>query len=128
MIVFNTSAYAFGYFNFVIGISWWFTLSMLILFTFHIPEKLYTVPWLPIEIGAIILICLLYFIASLIAILKPSAAATVAGVFGLITTAVYFYSGYLKFKQWKNGDLAQGTMTSRSTTTTNVSHPSAFPA
>ncbi|KAG5674622.1 hypothetical protein PVAND_004576 [Polypedilum vanderplanki] len=131
VIIINSSAYAFGFYNFVVGFSLWITIMMLLLFLFHIPEKFYTLPWLPVEIGAICLISLLYFIASLIAILKPNAIATIAGLFGFITTAGYFYSGYLKYKQWKSGELAQGTMISRSTTT-STSNPnqqaSAFPA
>jgi hypothetical protein len=115
-----------GFFNSVIGLSWWYTLVMLVFFLFHIPEKYYTLPWLPIEIGAICIITLLYFIASLMVILTSTAVHTVAGVFGFITTAVYAYSGYLKFQAWKNGELAQGSLTHSSTVT--QSSPSAFPA
>lgn len=102
---------------------------MLILFLFHVPEKFYTLPWLPVEIGGIFLTTLLYFIISLIAVLKNDVVATIAGFFGLITTGVYFYSGYLKYKQWKNGELAQGSLLSRTTATATISQQaSAFPA
>jgi hypothetical protein len=132
IILINASAYTFGYFNFVIGFAWFFTIGSLLLYLFHIPEKFYTLPWLPAELGGICLMTLLYFIASLISVLKPNVLATFAGLFGLITTGVYFYSGFLKFKQWKSGELAQGTLISRSTTTSvhpNIqTTPSAFPA
>jgi hypothetical protein len=101
---------------------------MFLFFLFHIPEKFYTLPWLPIEIGGISLLALLYFIASLIAVLKPTAAATIAGFLGLLTTGVYFYAGFLKFKQWKNGELAQGTLISRSVTTSTIPTATAYPA
>lgn len=115
-----------GFFNSTIGLGWWYTLIMLTLFSFHVPEKFYTIPWLPIEIGITSIITLMYFIASLLVILQHDAAHTVGGVFGFITTGVYAYSGYLKFNAWKNGELAQGTLT-RSTTTSNT-QASAFPA
>ena len=102
------------------------------MYLFHIPEKFYTLPWLPVELGGICLMTLLYFIAALMAVLKPNVTATFAGLFGLVTTGVYFYSGFLKFKQWKSGELAQGTLISRSTATTTYPNvqttPSAFPA
>ena len=105
---------------------------MLFLYLFHVPEKFYTLPWLPAEIGGICLMTLLYFIAALIAVLRPNVLATFAGLFGLVTTDVYFFSGFLKFKQWKTGELAQGNLLSRSTTTSTQSNiqtaPSAFPA
>lgn len=129
MITINVTSFSNGttsYFNTVLGIAWWYTLIMLILFLIHVPEKFYTLPWLPIEIGVICIITLLYFIASLMAILAPNAAHTVAGIFGFITTGGYAYSGFLKFKAWKNGELAQGTL-SRSTTSTTT-QASAFPA
>jgi hypothetical protein len=102
---------------------------MLALYLFHFPEKFYTLPWLPVEIGGIFLTSLLYFIASLMTILVRDGLHTTAGVFGFITTGIYFYSGFLKYKQFKNGDLAQGTTTSRTVTTSNIGqNASAFPA
>lgn len=131
VITINVSASHTGatsFFNWALGIGWWFTLVMLILYLFHVVEKFYTLPWLPIEIGALCIITLMYFIASLMVILISSVAHTIAGVFGFVTMGVYAYSGYLKFTAWKNGELAQGTL-SRSTTTTTSSMPaSAFPA
>lgn len=130
IILINSSSYTFGFYNVTIGFAWWFTISMLILYLLHVPEKFYTFPWLPFEIAGICLMTLLYFIASLISVLKPNVLATFAGIFGLITTGVYFYSGFLKFKQWKGGELAQGTLVNRSTSSTVhvQSAPSAFPA
>jgi hypothetical protein len=117
-----------GFFNSTVWLAFWYSLIMLGLFLFHIPEKFYTLPWLPIEIGAICIITLLYFIASLMVLLVSSATHTVAGIFGFITTAVYAYSGYLKFQAWKNGELAQGSLTNSTTSTVTQSSPSAFPA
>lgn len=99
---------------------------MLVLFLFHIPEKFYTLPWLPIEIGVTCIITLLYFISSLIVILISTSTHTVAGVFGFITMGVYAYSGYLKFAAWKNGEIAQGTLNRAMTTT--MTESSAYPA
>jgi hypothetical protein len=115
-----------GNFNATISIAWWYTLVMLLLFLFHVPEKFYTLPWLPVEIGVTSIVTLLYFIASLLVILQRDTTHTIGGIFGFITTAGYGYSGYLKFTAWKNGELAQGTM-SRSTTTTTT-QSSAYPA
>lgn len=131
MITINVSAEnrgATSFFNWTLGIGWWFTLVMLILYLFHVIEKFYTLPWLPIEIGVICIVSLLYFIASLMVILISDVAHTIAGVFGFITLAVYAYSGFLKFKAWKNGELAQGTLTRSTTTTTSSMPASAFPA
>lgn len=99
---------------------------MLLLFLFHVPEKFYTLPWLPVEIGVLCIVTLLYFISSLMVILVSDVAHTVAGVFGFITMGVYAYSGYLKFTAWKNGELAQGSM-SKSTTTSSTTQASAYP-
>lgn len=119
-----------GFFNVIASLAFCFTVTMLVLYLFHIPEKFYTIPWLPIEIGGLCITTLLYFIASLMVILQRDGLHTTTGVFGFFTTAVYFYSGYLKYMQFKNGELAQGTLVSRSTTTTNLppQNPSAFPA
>jgi len=121
----NVSIGATRFYGATLGIAWWYTLIILILFLLHVPEKLYTVPWLPVEIGVTCIITLLYFIASLLTILVSSAAHTVAGVFGFITMGGYAYSGYMKFTAWKNGELAQGSLTRTTTTTTQAS---AFPA
>jgi hypothetical protein len=115
-----------GNFNTTLGIAWWYTLVMLLLFSFHVPEKFYTLPWLPVEIGVTSIVTLLYFIASLLVILQRDSTHTVAGIFGFITTAGYGYSGYLKFMSWKNGEIAQGSLT-RSTTTTTT-QATAYPA
>ena len=116
-------------FNVIASLAFFFTVSMLVPYLLHVPEKFYTIPWLPIEIGGIFLTTLLYFIASLMVILQRDGLHTATGVFGFITTGVYFYSGYLKYMKFKNGELAQGTLVSRSTTTANISqNASAFPA
>lgn len=114
-----------SFFNTTLSFALFYTLIMLILFLFHIPEKFYTLPWLPIEIGAVCILTLFYFIASLMALLTSNVAHTIAGVFGIITTAGYAYSGYLKFKAWKNGELAQGSLNQSNTAPTQAS---AFPA
>lgn len=115
------------FFSTTIGLAWWYTLVMLLLFLFHIPEKFYTLPWLPVEIGALCIVSLLYFIASLLVILQRDTTHTVAGIFGFLTTGVYAYSGYLKFNAWKSGALAQGTIT-RTNTTTSTFQATAYPA
>lgn len=128
----NASHYQTGsaaFFNVIASLAFCFTVAMLVLYLFHVPEKFYTIPWLPIEIGGIFLTTLLYFIASLMVILQRDGLHTATGVFGFLTTGVYFYSGYLKYMQFKNGDLAQGTLVSRSTVTANIpQNASAFPA
>lgn len=84
-------------------------------------------PWLPVEIGVNIIVGLMYFIASIMAILVPDVTHTVAGIFGFITLAGYAYGGYLKFGQYRNGELAQGSLSSSRTTTT-TQQSSAYPA
>lgn len=116
-----------GNFNATLSLAWWYTLIMLFLFLFHVPEKFYTLPWLPVEIGVTSIVTLLYFIASLLVILQRDTTHTVVGIFGFITTGGYAYSGYLKFVAWKNGMLAQGSMSRSTTTTTNI-QASAYPA
>ena len=118
-----------GFFNAIASLAFCFTVIMLVLYLFHFPEKFYTLPWLPIEIGGLFITVLLYFIASFMVILQRDPLHTTAGVFGFATTAIYFYSGYLKYQQYKEGNLAQGTLTSRTTTTTNIGqNASAYPA
>lgn len=132
VIIINSSRMISGasnFFNTIAALAFFFTAVMLTLYLFHIPEKFYTLPWLPVEIGGIFLTSLLYFIASLMTILQRDGLHTTAGVFGFITTGVYFYSGYLKYKQFKSGELAQGTLLSRSQTTSSFGqNASAFPA
>jgi len=114
-----------SFFNTTLSFALFYTFIILVLFLFHIPEKTYTLPWLPIEIGAICILTLFYFIGSLMALLAPNVAHTIAGIFGLITTTGYAYSGYLKFRAWKNGELAQGSLSQTNTAQTQAS---AFPA
>jgi len=128
VITINTTSFhnnSTDFYNTTLGFAWFYTLIMLILFLFHIPEKTYTLPWLPVEIGFICIFTLFYFIASLLALLAPHFAHTLAGLFGFITTLGYAYSGYLKFKAWKNGELAQGSLSQSNTASTQAS---AFPA
>ncbi|CAO1364046.1 unnamed protein product [Diamesa tonsa] len=130
IITINVSALSNGtttYYNSTVSVGFWYTLVMLFLFLFHVPEKFYRMPWLPVEIGVNVIVGLMYFIASIMAILVPDAAHTVAGIFGFITLAGYAYGGYLKFNQYRNGELAQGSLTSSRTTTTQQ-QSSAYPA
>ena len=61
------------------------------------------------------------------AILVPDAVHTIAGIFGFVTLGGYAYGGYLKFNQYRNGELAQGSLSSSRTTTTTT-QSSAYPA
>lgn len=129
IITINVSSFSNGtttFYNSTVSLGFWYTLIMLFLFLFHVPEKFYGIPWLPVEIGVNVLVGLMYFIASIMAILVPNATHTVAGIFGFITLAGYAYGGYLKFNQYRNGELAQGSLSSSRTTTTTQS--SAYPA
>lgn len=133
IITINVSSLSNGtttYYNSTVSVGFWYTLIMLFLFLFHVPEKFYRMPWLPVEIGVNVLVGLMYFIASIMAILVPDAVHTIAGIFGFVTLAGYAYGGYLKFNQYRNGELAQGSLTtSRTTTTTTITtQSSAYPA
>lgn len=100
---------------------------MTLLYLFHVPEKFYRQPWLQVELGMHAIISLLLFISSLMVILTPDAVHTIAGVFGFLLLGIHFYEFYYKYQKFRNGELAQGSLTTtRSTTTTTQS--SAYPA
>lgn len=127
MIIISTTWGA-AFFRTAIGFGLFESITKLVFYLMHIPEKFYTVAWLPFEIAGICIVTLFYFIGSLMVILMAHAIHTVAGIFGFITTAVYGYAGYLKYQSWKNGEMAQGSLKSSSTTNYPNSTPSAFPA
>lgn len=126
-IIIGQVGYSRAFFSTAVGLGLFESITTLLFYLLHIPEKFYTVPWLPFEIAAICIVTILYFSGSLTVIMVSSAVHTTAGVFGFITTAVYGYAGYLKYMAWKNGELAQGSLRGASTTN-HFSTPSAFPA
>jgi len=103
-------------FNLSLSIGWFYTLSMLLMYLFHTPEKLYTLPWFQTEIIVNGIVALFYFIASIMLFTSGYGPHSIAGVFGFITLAFYLLAGYLKFKAWRNGELPQGELSSHSAT------------
>lgn len=128
-LIITTNAWGGGFLYTAIAFGLFKSITSLVFYLMHIPEKFYSVSWLPFEIAAICIVAIFYFIGSLMIILVAHAVNTVAGIFGFITTAVYGYAGYLKYQSWKNGELAQGSLRGSSTTNNfSTSTPSAFPA
>ncbi|CAO1312433.1 unnamed protein product [Diamesa serratosioi] len=125
----NVSAVSNGittFYNTTVSVGFWYTLILLFLFLFHVPEKFYRLPWLPVEIVGNALVGLTYFIASIMVMVVPDSSHTTAGLFGFITLAGYALGGFLKYKQYRNGDLAQGKPSPSRVTT--IPQSSAFPA
>ncbi|KAK9737646.1 hypothetical protein QE152_g10540 [Popillia japonica] len=106
-------------FSTIAMIGFWCTGILLVLYLFHIIEKLYKIPWLKFEFIFCIIMTLFYFIMSILAVTFNNVFYEIAGVFGFICMVAYGLDAFLKFRGIRNGELAQGErVVSKQTTTT----------
>lgn len=68
------------YFIFVANLGFWFSVTLLVLYLFHLVEKYHGIKWLKIEMIACIVMVFLYVIASTIVVAFGAAAYSAAGV------------------------------------------------
>jgi len=115
----NSRAHNANWFSFVSMGGFWITLILLLLFLFHIIEKLHFIPWLLAETVYCAIWTFIYFTAAtaVSSMSNYEGVFIAAAVFGYIAMLVYGFDAYLKYISWKAGELAQGN---RKTTTTTV--------
>nr|CAH7728406.1 unnamed protein product [Callosobruchus chinensis] len=97
-----------SYFNFVSMTAFWVTGILLLLYLFHVIEKLYKIPWLKIEFVFDAIWVILYLIAASLAVSFGPEAYIAAGFFGFCAMVMYGFDAFLKFNANQRGELAQG--------------------
>lgn len=119
-----------NWYGFVSMTAFWATLVLLGFYLFHVIEKLHKIPWLLGEFGYCAIWTLLYLIASLVVSVSGGAESSWAagGFFGFVAMVLYGIDAFLKFRAWRNGDIAQGertvaTTTSKTTSPTSPNYP-----
>ncbi|KAF8768469.1 CKLF-like MARVEL transmembrane domain-containing protein 4 [Argiope bruennichi] len=117
-----------GWFIFVAMTAFWVVLVLLVLYLFHIIEKLHWIPWLLGELGFTALWTVFYFIAACVVVAKAGEDAGwgAGAFFGFVGMALFGYDAFTKYKLWRSGAIAQGertTTTSTSPTPTGPSYP-----
>ncbi|KAI5742294.1 hypothetical protein M8J77_005832 [Diaphorina citri] len=117
-----------NFFNTVAMFGFWFTGILLVLYLFHIIEKLYKIPWLKIEFVYCSILAAFYFIASILcASWATHSTFGVAAIFGFCATGAYAYDAWIKYIDIQNGELAQGSRVVSTHKTTNVVSPGSGP-
>ena len=90
----------------------WVSGILLIFYLLHVIEKFHVIPWLMIEMGFCCLWAFFFFTCSIdmaVQAGKYDVPAFGAGAFfGFVAMIVYGFDGFLKFKGWRAGQLAQG--------------------
>ncbi|KAI5634714.1 hypothetical protein NE865_12569 [Phthorimaea operculella] len=76
---------------------------ILLSYTFHLVEKFVNIPWQKLEFFYCGIVCVTYFILSIIATTIGESVGFVVGFFGLCAIVAYGYDGYLNYKGWKRG-------------------------
>jgi hypothetical protein len=99
--------------DFVTMTAFWVSGILLILYLLHVIEKFHVIPWMMIEMIFCCLWSFFFFTAALdLAIKAPRVDAFgAASFFGFAAMILYGFDGYLKFKGWRAGQLAQGDRT-----------------
>jgi hypothetical protein len=120
----RSNAHSANWFSFVAFGGLLITLSLLLLFLFHLIERLHFMPWLLIELVYCGIWTFFYFTAATaVATLgyyeDPFAAAA---FFGYVAMLFYGFDAYLKYISWKAGEIAQGDQVVSKTTMTSNSH------
>ncbi|XP_075991811.1 CKLF-like MARVEL transmembrane domain-containing protein 7 [Anticarsia gemmatalis] len=96
------------YFNIVAHLGLWFSAILLACYLFHVVERYHNIKWLKIEMIGYIVLVFLYLIASTIVVAFGAAAYSAAGFFGYLAMVLYGIDAFLKYKQLKAGEPAQG--------------------
>ena len=90
----------------------WVSGVLLIFYLLHVIEKFHVIPWLMIEMGFCALWAFFFFTCSIdmaVQAARRDVPAFGAGsFFGFVAMALYGFDGFLKFKGWRAGQLAQG--------------------
>merc|ERR1719369_2483075 len=98
--------------NFVAMTAFWVTGILLIFYLLHVIEKFHVIPWIMIEMGFTILWAFFYMSCSIDLAVNASyyniSAFAAASFFGFVAMGIYGFDGFLKFKGWKAGQIAQG--------------------
>jgi len=98
--------------DFVAMTAFWVTGILLIFYLLHVIEKFHVIPWMTIEMGFTILWAFFYLTCSIDLAINASKhgvnAFAAASFFGFVAMGVYGFDGFLKFKGWKAGQIAQG--------------------
>ncbi|CAG9858215.1 unnamed protein product [Phyllotreta striolata] len=101
--------------------TFWFTAILLVLYLFHIVEKLYRIPWMKIEFVFCAVWTGFYLIASSLAVSFSHIEGFVAaGFFGFCAMIAYGFDAFLKYRGIKLGQLAQGERVVTSNKQTNI--------
>ncbi|GAB6027916.1 hypothetical protein CHUAL_002131 [Chamberlinius hualienensis] len=113
-----------NWFSFVSMTSFWVTGVLLVFYLFHLIERLHFLPWMLLEFIYNTVWTVFYLIAAaIVASLGQIEAFAAAAFFGFCAMIAYGYDAFLKFRGWRNGDLAQGE---RAITSTTTSSPPAY--
>jgi len=120
----RSNAHNANWFSFVAFGGLLITLILLLLFLFHLIEKLYFMPWLLIELVYNGIWTFFYFtaataVATMGHIEDPFAAAA---FFGYLAMIFYGFDAYLKYISWQGGEIAQGERVVNKTTSSNVNN------
>jgi len=98
--------------DFVAMTAFWVTGILLIFYLLHVIEKFHVIPWMTIEMGFTILWAFFYLTCSIDLAINAKKygnnAFAAASFFGFVAMGVYGFDGFLKFKGWKAGQIAQG--------------------
>jgi len=98
--------------DFVAMTGFWVTGILLIFYLIHVIEKFHVIPWLMIEMGFNILWAFFYMTCSIDLAVQASSnglsSYIAASFFGFVAMGIYGFDGFLKFKGWKAGEIAQG--------------------
>ncbi|XP_023235391.1 plasmolipin-like [Centruroides sculpturatus] len=120
---YNESSSA-NWYGFVSMTAFWVTLILLVMYLFHIIEKIHFIPWILGEFVYCAIWTLFYCIAAIVVAAKASGddAYAAAAVFGFIAMVIYGVDAFLKYKAWRRGDIAQGERVVSTTTTTQTAY------
>lgn len=112
-----------SWYSFVSMTGFWVTGILLLFYFFHLIERAYFLPWMLMESIFCAIWTIFYLIAAcLVAALGGAIEAyAAAAFFGFSAMLVYGFDAFLKFKGWREGEVAQGE---RHTST--VASPTAY--
>ncbi|KAB0797992.1 hypothetical protein PPYR_08985 [Photinus pyralis] len=96
----------------------WTTGILLILYLFHIIEKLYKIPWIHFQLFFNGILALCFLICSSMVANSTISAFHAAAFFGFSATIIYALDSYFKFRAMRAGALAQGERQITKETTT----------
>ncbi|KAI1718659.1 membrane-associating domain-containing protein [Ditylenchus destructor] len=114
-----------GWATFVSVFGFVITITLLMLYLFHVVDSLQQVPWIVAEMIYCFAWTIFYFIAgSVLAVASvshPHAAGwTIAAFFAFLAMLAYGLDCYLKFLAWKNNEKASGGYGTSSRATTTI--------